>query len=338
MNPPSEKNNEVEAIIHAIVCREYGDPNVMQSMEIPRPDPTALEVLIKADAIGVNYVDTMRRSGRHPSAPALPFTPGIEVCGRIAAVGSEVTRFQEGDRVIGRCVTHGAYAEYVCLEERFAVECPDELSDQQGAALFVNAQTAYHALVTMGATQPGENVLITAAAGGVGSCAVQIAKLLGATVIAAASSPDKRSLAQDLGADILIDYTQADWPQQVLDATNGVGANLIIESVGGEIAASSIDCWAAGGRMVIFGQASGTPAPIAGNHLLFGNRAVFGLAVGVVIEDEKVMRAAMEQLNGWLRTGDLQLTIGTSYALKDAALAHRDLEGRATQGKLVLLP
>ncbi len=109
--------------MQAIVCHEHGDPEVMRYEEIPQPTPAAPEVLIKADAIGVNYVDIMRRSGKHPAAPKTPFTPGIEVCGRVAAVGEQVSRFREGDRVIGRCVTHGTYAEYVCAEERFTVDC-----------------------------------------------------------------------------------------------------------------------------------------------------------------------------------------------------------------------
>jgi len=323
--------------MHAIVCHQHGDPDVMQFEEVSRPAPKAGELIIQSAAIGVNYVDTMRRSGKHPSAPRPPFTPGIEVCGRVAASGSQVTRFQAGDRVIGRCVTHGAYAEYVCVEERFTVLCPDDLTAEQGAALFVTGQTAYHALLTMGAARPDDNVLITAAAGGVGTCAVQIAKRLGATVIAAAGTSEKGNLAKELGADVVVDYTEADWPQRVLAATGGAGANLIVDSVGGEVALSCLKCWAPGGRMVIFGKASGLPAKLSGDDLLFGNRVVYGLAVGTVIEDETLMRRAMDQLVRWVQDGSLRLQIGQTYPLRNAALAHRDLEGRATHGKLVLV-
>jgi NADPH2:quinone reductase len=166
--------------MHAIVCHEHGGPDVMRYEDVAQPEPATREVLIKADAIGVNYVDIMRRSGKHPAAPKTPFTPGIEVCGRVAAVGEEVSRFREGDRVIGRCVTHGNYAEFVCVEDRFTVACADALSADEGAALFVTGQTAYHALVTVRQTKPGEWVLITAAAGGVGLCAVQIPRLIAA--------------------------------------------------------------------------------------------------------------------------------------------------------------
>lgn len=324
--------------MHAIVCHQHGAPEVMRYEEIPQPTPAASEVLIKADSIGVNYVDIMRRSGKHPAAPPTPFTPGIEVCGRIAALGDQVSRFREGDRVIGRCVTHGAYAEFVSVEERFTVGCPEALSPEEGAALFVTGQTAYHALFTIGKVIPGERVLITAAAGGVGLCAVQVAKVLGGQVIATAGSAQKCDLARSFGADVVVNYSEPDWPQRVLEATGGTGAELIIESVGGGITEGCVQCWAAGGRMVIFGKASGDPAIVSGDDLLFGNRAVYGLAVGTVIEDEALMRQAADQLNEWLGTGQLRLHLGEVYPLREAAQAHRDLEGRRTTGKLVLRP
>jgi NADPH2:quinone reductase len=324
--------------MHAIVCHEHGDPEVMKHEEIPQPTPAAREVLIKADAIGVNYVDTMRRSGKHPAAPTTPFTPGIEVCGRVTAVGERVSRFRKGDRVIGRCVTHGAYAEFVCVEERFTVACPETITAEQGAALFVTGQTAFHALSTIGQVQPGESVLITAAAGGVGTCAVQIAKLLGAKVVAAAGSTEKCDLAKSLGADAVVNYSEPGWPERVREATGGTGANLIIESVGGDIASGCVQCWAAGGRMVIFGKASGDPAMVSGDDLLFGNRSVHGLAVGIVIENETLMREAMDRLVEWVASGQLRLHVGQVYPLRDAAEAHRNLESRKTTGKLVLKP
>jgi NADPH2:quinone reductase len=237
--------------MHAIVCHEHGGPEVMRYEEIPRPEPADEEVLVRAEAIGVNFVDTMRRSGRHPTAPQPPFTPGIELCGRVAALGPGVTEFQEGDRVVARCVTHGAYAEYVRAEARFIVPCPERVAAEDAAALLVNGLTAYHALTTVGQVRPGEDVLITAAAGGVGTCAVQIARLLGGRVIAAAGTPDKLAIAQELGADVLVDYRQPDWSQQVLDATKGRGASLILESVGGDVFQGCLRCWAVRGRLVL---------------------------------------------------------------------------------------
>lgn len=310
----------------------------MQYDEVQRPIPSAGEVLIESEAIGVNFVDTMRRSGSHPSAPKTPFTPGIEVCGRVVATGSEVEKFQERDRVIGRCVTNGAYAEFVVVEERFTVSCPEEIPATDAAALFVNGQTAYHALATVGSVKAEDNVLITAAAGGVGLCAIQIAKHLGAHVVALAGTEDKLRLAEEFGADTTVDYSQSEWPKRVLELTDGHGADLVLESVGGEIAKGCIECWAAGGRMVVFGKASGEPAVITTNELLFGNRSVFGLAVGNVIEDETLMREAMDRLFEWHSHGKLRLKVGATFPLSEAAAAHAVLENRETVGKIVLLP
>jgi len=324
--------------MHAIVCSQHGGPEVMQYAEIPRPEPAAGEILVEAEAIGVNYVDTMRRSGKHPAAPEPPFTPGIEVCGRVVQVASGVRQFTPGDRVISRCVTHGTYAEYVCTEERFTAACPEDLPAEQGAALFVNGQTAYHVLVTVGGAQASEWVSITAAAGGVGTCAVQIAKALGTQVLAAAGTEETRQLVRDLGADVAIDYTQEIWSEAVHEGTGGQGATLILESIGGDVARECVCGWAPGGRMVVFGKASGQPAVFSGDDLLFGDRSVHGLAVGTVIEDGPLMRQAMDQLVKWLSTGQLRLQVGQVYPLSAAAEAHRDLESRRTTGKLILKP
>lgn len=322
----------------AIVCHQYGPPSVMQLEDVPDPVAGTKEVVIRSEAIGVNFVDTMRRSGKHPAAPDVPFTPGIEVVGRVESVGDEVSRFQPGDRVIGRCVTHGTYAELVAVEERFTVACPESIPAAEAAGLFVTSQTALHALQTVGKLQSGESVLITAAAGGVGLCAVQIAKALGGRVVALAGSEAKLQAARDAGADVAIDYSQADWMQQVLDATDGCGCDLILESVGGELAAGCLQCWKFGGRMVVFGKASGQPLTVSTNELLFGNRSVFGLAVGTVIEDEVLMRCAMDRLFEWYLAGDLRIRIAEQLPLADATTAHEFMASRATIGKIVLIP
>lgn len=324
--------------MHAIVCHEHGPPEVMRYEERPRPEPGPNEVLVKTDAVGVNYVDTMRRSGNHPTAPKAPFVPGIEACGEVVAIGAEVDDFQPGDRVIARSISRGAYAEYACFERRFTVKCPPEMPADQAAALFVNGQTAYHALVTVGKLQPDENVLITAAAGGVGLCAVQIAKALGACVVAAAGTDEKLRLAAELGADVPVNYRNADWPATVNDATGDRGADLVLESVGTPIFEQCKQCWAPGGRVVIFGKAGGAPATLDGDELLFGNRAAYGLAVGMVIEDEPLLRASMQQLFDWCRDGTLKLIVGETHPLREAPLAHRRLVDRKTHGKIVLVP
>lgn len=324
--------------MHGIICHEHGPPEVMQWEELPEPTASPGEVVVEAEAIGVNFVDTMRRSGGHPAAPPVPFTPGVELVGRVISVGAGVSRFTVGDRVIGRCQTHGSYAQQVAVEERFTVPCPESIPAADAAGLFVNPQTAYHALVTMGRTEPDDIVLVTAAAGGVGLAAIQMAKALGAQVIALAGSDDKLALTKDVGANHAISYRDSDWPAQVRAATNGRGADIVLESVGGATTTGCVDCWAEGGRMVVFGKASGETGYIPGDQLLFGNRAVLGLAVGIVIEDEFLMRTAMDHIVDLYESGQLKIHTGLTLPLSDAAEAHRQLEARQTAGKIVLLP
>lgn len=324
--------------MRAIVCPEHGPPAVMRLDELPDPVAGYREVVIRSEAIGVNFVDTMRRSGKHPSAPATPFTPGIEVVGHVVSVGDDVSRFRTGDRVIGRCVTHGAYAELVVVEERFAVACPESIAAADAAGLFVTGQTALHALQTVGRVQSEETVLVTAAAGGVGQCAVQIAGILGATPVALVGSDAKRQPALEAGAIAAVNCTRDGWWQEVLDITGQAGCDLVLESVGGAVGAGCLKCWAPGGRMVVFGKASGQSLTVSTSDLLFGNRAVFGLAVGTVIEDEVLMRCAMEQLFEWFLAGDLRIHIGHRFLLSEAVAAHELIESRNSTGKIVLIP
>lgn len=310
----------------------------MELVDVPRPTVGPREVLVRSAAIGVNFVDTMRRSGRHPAAPATPFTPGIEVCGWVEEVGDQVERFQAGQKVIGRCVTHGAYAEFVVTEERFTVEWIDGIPPEQAASLFVNPQTAYHALKTMGRFGADEIVLITAAAGGVGLAAIQTAKSMGGTVIALARGVEKLELARQHGADFAVDYSKAGWSREVSHATDGRGVDLILESVGSKVASECLKCWAFGGRMVVYGKASGEPAVVTTEELLFGNRCVHGMALGTLLENEDLLRSGMSEINRMCRAGDLKCHVGHTFNLANAADAHRLLEGRGSVGKIVLLP
>jgi NADPH2:quinone reductase len=323
----------------AIVCEQHGGPEVMHYREDwPTPEPGPGELLLRAEAIGVNFVDTMRRSGKHPTAPSPPFIPGIELCGRVLRLGEGVTGFSEGDRVLARITGHGAYAEEVCAEARFTVPCPEQLQPEQGASLLVNGLTAYHALLTREQVKANEWVLVTAAAGGVGVWAVQIARLLGARVVAAAGSEEKLQVARELGAHVLVDYSRPDWPDDVLQATDGKGVDLILESVGGLVLEGCLTCWAPQGRMVIYGQASGTPGLVPGDVLLFGHHRVSGLAVGVLLEDTALMRSSTQQLCDWVLTNQVKILIGHRFPLSEAVEAHRCLEGRKSRGKIILIP
>ncbi|MGG3923800.1 zinc-binding dehydrogenase, partial [Geobacillus thermodenitrificans] len=204
---------------------EYGGPDVLEVKEVERPSPSGRHVLIEAEAIGVNYADTARREGRYVVPTPLPFVPGTEVAGVVREVGPDVQAIRPGQRVVA-LVESGGYAEFVAVDERAVVSLPDGMDVQQAAALPVQGLSAYHILKTMSRLEDGETVLVHAAAGGVGTLAVQLAKRFGAkTVIATASTEEKRELARRLGADVTIDYTQNDWTKAVMEATDGRGVD-----------------------------------------------------------------------------------------------------------------
>jgi NADPH2:quinone reductase len=247
------------------------------------PSPGPGEVLIKVGGVGVNFFEVMMRQDRYAVTPPLPFLPGVEIAGTIAALSEGVTNLSVGDRVAAALyaagVQSGGYAEYVAVKAEVVVRLPDEISFATATALQVQGLTALHLLRSHSAA--GRNVLISAAAGGVGSLLVQLAKRSGAKrVIAMASSAEKLALAQELGADAGIDYTQADWPEQVRAATDGVGPDLIFDASGGDIPARCLALLAPFGRLVLYGPlslADFRPDAEALKTLIFGNRSVTGL-------------------------------------------------------------
>ena len=244
----------------------------------------------------------------------------------------------EGDRVV-TLLGEGGYAEYAVAPAEQLIPVPEGLDFDSAAAIPLQGLTAYHVIKTTGQLARGESVLVHAAAGGVGTLAVQLAKLLGAgTVIATASTREKLELARSLGADVLINYTEEDWPQQVKAATDGNGADIILEMVGADFPQKNLTCMAAFGRMVVFGAASrdrGTLVPI---DLLRKNHVVAGFFLPQIMGRPELLLPSMGEMLGWISSGDLSLTIGERYPLAAAAEAHRDLEGRKTTGKLVLNP
>lgn len=320
----------------AIVQTGVGGPETLQLQEVPIPQVKPGHLLVRVKAIGVNYIDTMRRRGMVPIQQEQPFIPGIEVAGVIEAIGDEVTGWQVGQRVMARA--SGAYAEYALVPAHAAMPIPENLSDVEGAAVPVNWLTAYFALTTMGKLQLGETVLIHAAAGGVGTAAVQIAKLLGGVVFATAGSNEKLKLVQQLGAQVLINYEQEDFEVVVRERTNGRGVNLVLECVGGEVFTKSIRCLAPMGRLVVYGHASGKEGTVSSSELLRRTVTVSGLYLSVPLQNEALAKEATERLLGWLRDGKAKPIIGEVHPLKDAGIAQHRLETRQTMGKVVLVP
>jgi NADPH2:quinone reductase len=322
----------------AIWVGEFGEADVLQYVDVERPEPGEGEVLIEVRSAGVNYADTMRRRNQYVESQDLPFTPGSEAAGTVAEVGEGVDDVSVGDRVVTLLGT-GGYAEYAVAPARGLIPLPEGLDFDRAAAIPLQGLTAYHCIKTSGALKDGESVLVHAAAGGVGTLSVQVAKLLGAgTVIATASSEEKLDLARSLGADVLIDYTEEDWPEQVREATEGKGADIILEMVGADFPEKNLRCLNVFGRMVVFGAASRERGTIVPATLMKRCHAVVGFYLPQIMRRPDLFVPSLKEILAWISSGDLQLTIGGTYPLEHAAEAHTDLEGRRTKGKLLLNP
>jgi NADPH2:quinone reductase len=280
----------------------------------------------------------MRRRNQYVVSQDLPFVPGSEVAGTVAEVGEGVENVSVGDRAVTLLGT-GGYAEYAVAPARNLIPIPEGLDFDQAAAIPLQGLTAYHCIKTSGSLKEGESVLVHAAAGGVGTLAVQMAKLLGAgKVIATASSEEKLDLARSLGADVLIDYTKEDWPEKVREATEGKGADVILEMVGSDFPQKNLMCLNVFGRMVVFGAASRERGTIVPASLMNECHAIVGFYLPQTMRRPDLFIPSLREVLGWISSGDLQLTIGATYPLENAAEAHADLEGRKTTGKLLLNP
>jgi len=313
-----------------------GGPDVLTYEEVPQPVPGPLETVVKIDAAGVNYVDVYQRTGRYPIAP--PCTLGQEAAGTVAAVGSEVRDVRAGDRVAYSGVL-GGYAEYAAVPAEQLVALPDGVSTKHGAAAMLQGMTAHYLACSAYPLMPGDTCLIHAAAGGVGLLLCQIAKLRGARVIGTVSTAAKGRLARDAGADEVIIYTEHDFETEVMRLTGGAGVQVIYDSVGLPTFMKGLNCLARRGMMVLYGQSSGSvdlvdPQLLNQKGSLFLTRPT--LAHYVATRAELEMRAG--ELLGWIRDGLIKVRIGKEFSLADAAEAHRQLEGRHTVGKVLLIP
>lgn len=321
----------------AIRIHETGGPEVMRLEEIERPVPKEHEVLIKVAAAGINYADLAQRQGTYLTRTRTPMTMGFEMAGTVEETGPGVTWPAPGTRVMG--LGAGAYAEYTTANAYTLIPLPEVLDFAHAAAFPVQGLTAYQLLHESVRLQEGESVLVHAAAGGVGTLAVQLARLLGAgKVLGTASSESKLALVRRLGADVAINYTASDWVEQVKEATGGQGVDCILEMVGGEITTQSLQCLAHFGRMVIYGAASGKVEQFSGIQLMYKNQAIVGywLTAWLSQRPERIA-SAMQALVQYIAGGQLEIVVGATYPLAEAANAHRAIASRQTTGKVVLL-
>lgn len=316
----------------------FGGPEVLEVVDVPTPQPGVGEVLIEVDAAGVNFADIAQRRNAYLYEPELPYVPGYEAAGRIVAVGGDVDDRQPGQRVLAM-LPSGGYASHVLAQSGATVPLPDAVDAGASTALVVQGLTAYHVFATRAALQPGERVLVQAAAGGLGSLAVQVAKRLGAgQVIATAGSDEKLAIAQSLGADVAINYKDApDWPAAVREATDGQGVDVILEMLGGDSVHRDLQCLAPFGRIVVVGAAAGPPEPLHPTALMGANQGLLGFFLAPILGMPELLGPSLTTLLGWLADGELRVDV-TGYGLDDAASAHDDIENRRTTGKVVLTP
>jgi len=322
--------------MQAIQVTKVGGPEVLTLTELPVPSPKPNEAVVQIKASGVNFIDVYFREGRYP-AP-LPFVDGQEAAGVVTEIGSEVTDVQVGDRV-AYTSSLGSYAEYAAVPASRLVKIPDELDFEQAAAAMLQGMTAHYLINSSYPLKQGETALIHAAAGGVGLLLVQMAKKIGARVIATAGTPEKAQLARDAGADECIIYTEADFETETKRLTDGKGVHVVYDGVGKATFDKDLEVLRPRGYLVLFGGSSGAVPPfdlikLSQKGSLFITRPTLG---HYTITREELEWRANDVLQAIVR-GDLKLRIHKVYPLAEAAQAHRDLEGRKTTGKLLLKP
>lgn len=320
----------------AIQFTQTGGPDVLSLTDLPMPSPKAGEVLVRLTAIGINYIDTYHRTGLYPVP--LPCVPGSEGAGVIEKLGEDVKDLTVGQRV-AYAMQPGAYAEYSSVPADKLVPIPDGMTDQQAAAVMLQGMTAHYLAFTTYSIRPGDTVLIHAGAGGVGLLLTQIARMRGARVITTVSTEEKAQLSRENGADEVILYTQTDFAAEVKKLTGGQGVHAVYDSVGKSTFEGSLDSLKPLGTMVSFGNASGPVPPFAPAILGAKGSLMFTRpSLGHYILTRAALLERASALFNWVAEGKLTLHIHPPYALADAAQAHRDLEGRGTTGKLLLIP
>ncbi|MDG2334694.1 MAG: NADPH:quinone oxidoreductase family protein [Myxococcota bacterium] len=324
--------------MRAVVVDGVIDPSDLRVSEVESSPPRPGEVVIEVRAAACNFSDLLMLRGEYQVKPTPPFIPGREASGVISAVGAGVEKLNVGDRVVAY-TDLGAFAEEVRVPQAHVYPLPESVPFHSGAALPIVYPTAYAALVDLAALQPGETLLVHAAAGGVGLAAVQIGRALGARVIATAGGPKKLEIARQAGAEVLIDYREEDFSPRVLSETGGRGADIVYDSVGGETTNRSLRCIAWKGRLVVVGFASGEIPEIGANRIMLKNIAVLGLHWPRYSEEEPetvstIFAALMELLD----RGEIEPLIERVHPLEEAGLALEALARRETVGKRILVP
>jgi NADPH:quinone reductase len=315
--------------MRAIQMQEFGGPEVLELVELPTPEPGEGEVLIRVARAGMNYADTHTRTNSYLAPAELPLVPGAEVAG---------IRDDTGARVVALCGS-GGYAEYATAPEALTFPIPEGVDEGTALALMLQGLTAWHLFKTSAKIAPGESVVIHAAAGGVGSLAVQLAKPLGAgRVIATASSEEKRALALELGADVATDAGPDGLKDRLIEANGGQRVDVVLEMAGGPLFEESLAALAPFGRIVAYGIASQEPNTVSTGSLMRRSHAVVGFWLMHCLGRPGMVDEALADLFGRAARGELRVVVGNTYGLAEAGQAHVDLQERRTTGKLLIDP
>jgi NADPH2:quinone reductase len=321
----------------AIQVQKAGGPEVLTLVDLPFPKPKPNEAVVKIAASGVNFIDVYFREGRYPAT--LPFTDGQEAAGTVTEVGSDVKSVKAGDRVAYSNVV-GTYAEYAAVPAERLVHVPDKITDQQAAAAMLQGMTAHYLSHTTYQLKKGYTALIHAAAGGVGLLLVQMAKNIGARVIGTAGSEEKAKLARDAGADEVILYATQDFEAETKRLTDGKGVHVVYDGVGQTTFEKGLNVLRPRGHMILFGASSGPVQPVDPIKQLMAKGSLTltrpSLIHYVTSRDELQQRAGA--VFAMIGAGKLKLRISKTYKLEEVQQAHRDLEGRKTTGKILLVP
>ena len=320
----------------AIVCTSFGKPNTLKFQEINSKKPNIDEVLIVVKACSVNFPDTLIIQGKYQFKPNFPFSPGSDVAGIVEKVGEKVKHLKVGDEVVG-FIPYGGFAEKAIVKAKDCFSKPKGMSMVNASAFLLAYGTSYHALKDRANLQKGETILILGASGGVGLTALELAKLMGANVIAAASTKEKLELCKDFGADEVINYTKENFKNSVKELTKGKGVDVIYDPVGGHFSEQALRAIAWKGRHLVIGFANGEIPKIPINLTLLKGASIVGVFWGAFAQKEPIKSLEnITQLLTWFSTGKLKPHIDKTYSLENAPKALEDMMQRKTKGKIVI--